>query len=139
MAHKRLGGFERLKALKDKADKQISERKSQISAARKAASKKEASATDRARRDKKIKLLNQKMDILKDEKKNIDKRIKSLSVGDNFKKGFKSGIKKAVTGIGGGVASKGVKAIKSRVGSKAVKKKTQTKGPEFYRAKKKKK
>lgn len=139
MAHKRLGGFERLKALKAKADKQISERKSQISEARKAAPKKESSAADRARRDKKIKALNDKMDLLREDKKRINKRIKSLSVGENFKKGVKSGIKQAVTGIGGGVASKGVKAIKSRVGSKAAKKKIQTKGPEFYRAKKKKK
>ena len=135
MAHKKLGGFERLKALKAKADKQISERKSQISEARKAAAKREASAVDRARRDKKIKALNDKMDLLREDKK----RIKSLSVGENFKRGVKSGIKQAVTGIGGGVASKGVKAIKSRVGSKAAKKKIQTKGPEFYRAKRKKK
>lgn len=139
MAHKKLGGFERLKALKAKADKQISERKSQISEARKAAAKREASAVDRARRDKKIKALNDKMDLLREDKKRINKRIKSLSVGENFKKGVKSGIKQAVTGIGGGVASKGVKAIKSRVGSKAAKKKIQTKGPEFYRAKRKKK
>ena len=61
-------------------------------------------------------------------------------MGENFKKGVKSGIKRAGGGVGMvGVASKAVKAIKSRVGSKAAKKKIQTKGPEFYRAKKKKK
>ena len=154
MAHKKLGGFERLKALKAKADKEISERKSQISDARKSAAKREASAVDRARRDKKIKALNDKMDLLKEEKKKIDTKIKRFSLGvtlgDNptkkqkqnrkavkkFVEGVKSGAKKAVTGIGGGVASKGIKAIKSRVGSKAAKKKTETKGPEFYRAKK---
>ena len=154
MAHKRQGGFERLKALKAKADKEISERKSQLSAARKAAAKREASAVDRARRDKKIKALNDKMDLLREDKKRIETKIKRFSLGvtlgDNPTKkqkqnrkavkkiveGVKSGVKKAVTGIGGGVASKGVKAIKSRVGSKAAKKKTETKGPEFYRAKK---
>ena len=154
MAHKRQGGFERLKALKAKADKEISERKSQLSAARKAAAKREASAVDRARRDKKIKALNDKMDLLREDKKRIETKIKRFSLGvtlgDNptekqkqnrkavkkIAEGVKSGAKKAVTGIGGGVASKGVKAIKSRVGSKAAKKKTETKGPEFYRAKK---
>ena len=154
MAHKRQGGFERLKALKAKADKEISERKSQLSAARKAAAKREASAVDRARRDKKIKALNDKMDLLREDKKRIETKIKRFSLGvtlgDNptekqkqnrkavkkIVEGVKSGVKKAVTGIGGGVASKGVKAIKSRVGSKAAKKKTETKGPEFYRAKK---
>lgn len=165
MAHKRQGGFERLKALKAKADKEISERKSQLSDARKAAAKREASAVDRARRDKKIKALNDKMDLLREDKKRIETKIKRFSLGvtlgDNptekqkqnrkaVKKiaegvksgakkavtGVKSGAKKAIIGIGGGVASKGVKAIKSRVGSKAAKKKTETKGPEFYRAKK---
>ena len=154
MAHKRQGGFERLKALKAKADKEISERKSQLSAARKAAAKKEASAVDRARRNKKIKALNDKMDLLREDQKRIETKIKRFSLGvtlgDNptekqkqnrkavkkIAKGVKSGVKKAVTGIGGVVASKGVKAIKSRVGSKAAKKKTETKGPEFYRAKK---